>query len=322
MEQLSANKYLDKAERRMLLQRSDWKGLGEVCHTWLWIAAAFTLAGLYSNVFTIVIAFFILGGKQLACAIIMHDTSHYALFKKKSTNDFIGKWFGAYPVFNNLTQYRPYHYQHHVTTGTAEDPDISLTWGYPTSPKSMFRKFLRDLLGFTGIKGQLGLLAIHLGFYQYTMSREVRPTKNKHRSWSAFFKTGFNNLHGPILANLMLFAVLWLFGAPWLYLLWIGALLTTFNFSARVRSIAEHSVVDNPEDPLRNTRTTYANWLERMLFAPHHVNYHLEHHMLMSVPPYNLPKMHAILKQKGFYEEAGLLEKNYWNIIKLAIQKK
>lgn len=320
MEQLSANKYIPKTERKTLLQKSNWKGLWEICHTWFWIAAAFILAGIYPNILTIILALFILGGKQLACSIIMHDTSHYALFKKKSTNDFFGKWFGAYPVFNNLTQYRPYHYKHHITTGTSEDPDISLTWGYPTSPKSMIRKFLRDLLGPTGIKGQLGLLAIQLGFYQYTMSKEVKPIDQSKRPWSAFFKTAIKNLHGPILANAFLFCILWSFGAPWLYLLWIGALLTTFNFSARVRSIAEHSVVENPEDPLRNTRTTYANWLERMLFAPHYVNYHLEHHMLMSVPPYNLPKMHILLKERGFYEKAGLLEKNYWNVIKMAIK--
>lgn len=319
MEQLSANKYLRKPERKALMQKSDWKGFREVFHTWAWIAFAFAIAGTFPSILTIVLALFILGGKQLACSIIMHDTSHYALFRKKSVNNFVGKWLGAYPVFNNLEQYRPYHYKHHVTTGTSEDPDLSLTWGYPTSPKSMMRKMLRDLFGLTGIKGQLGLIAIQLGFYEYTMSRDVKPLDQSQRSWSSFFKTAIKNLYGPLLANLILFGILWLFNAPWLYLLWISALLTTFNFSARVRSIAEHSVVENPEDPLRNTRTTYANWLERMLFAPHFVNYHLEHHMLMGVPPYNLPKMHALLKERGFYNEAGLLENNYWNIIKLAM---
>lgn len=321
MEQLSANKYFSKSERKMLLQKSNWKGLWEVIHTWLWIAVAFILAGLYPNIITIIIALFIIGGKQLACSIIMHDASHYALFEKKSQNNFVGKWFGAYPVFNNLTQYRPYHYKHHMATGTSEDPDISLTWGYPTSKKSMFRKFFRDLTGLTGIKGQLGLIAIQLGFFKYTMSRDVQAIDQSNRSWSEFIKTAIKNLHGPVTANLILFVVLLFVGSPWLYLLWIGALLTTFNFSARVRSIAEHSIVENPEDSLRNTRTTYANWLERMLFAPHHVNYHLEHHMLMSVPPYNLPKMHTLLKQRGFYREAGILEKNYWNIIKLAFNR-
>ena len=40
----------------------------------------------------------------------------------------------------------------------------------------------------------------------------------------------------------------------------------------------------------------------------------------MAVPSYNLPKMHQLLKERGFYEK-GLLEKNYWSIIQLAIKK-
>ena len=82
--------------------------------------------------------------------------------------------------------------------------------------------------------------------------------------------------------------------------------------------MAEHAMVEDTEDTLRNTRTTYANWFEKLLFAPHHVNYHVEHHLLMSVPPYNLPKMHRLLKERGFYKE-GLLEQGYWDIVKMAI---
>jgi hypothetical protein len=43
--------------------------------------------------------------------------------------------------------------------------------------------------------------------------------------------------------------------------------------------------------------------------------------MMMGVPPYNLPKMHKLLIEKGFYNE-GLLENGYFDIIKLAVGKK
>jgi fatty acid desaturase len=43
-----------------------------------------------------------------------------------------------------------------------------------------------------------------------------------------------------------------------------------------------------------------------MLFAPHYVNYHAEHHLLMTVPPYNLRRMHSMFKERGFLEK-GLL---------------
>lgn len=73
-------------------------------------------------------------------------------------------------------------------------------------------------------------------------------------------------------------------------------------------------MVDDREDPNVNTRTTYANWIERMLFAPHNVNYHLEHHMLMGVPCYNLPKTHRLIKERGFYMN-GTLASNYLEIL-------
>ena len=82
--------------------------------------------------------------------------------------------------------------------------------------------------------------------------------------------------------------------------------------------MAEHSMVESTLDPHANTRTTYANLIERLLVAPHYVNYHAEHHMMMTVPPYNLPKMHDILLSKGFFEK-GPLEKGYLSLIKKAI---
>src|SRR5437763_12406945 len=42
-----------------------------------------------------------------------------------------------------------------------------------------------------------------------------------------------------------------------------------------------------------------ANWLGRALLFPHHVNYHLEHHLYPAVPHYRLPALHRLLEQKG-----------------------
>jgi fatty acid desaturase len=56
-------------------------------------------------------------------------------------------------------------------------------------------------------------------------------------------------------------------------------------------------VVGAADDPLRNTRTTLANLLERAFLAPYFVNYHLEHHLFYYVPCYNLPQLHRILRR-------------------------
>jgi fatty acid desaturase len=242
------------------------------------------------------------------------------MFTSRKVNQIIGNWLGAYPILQNLEQYRPYHREHHMYTGLDNDPDMSLTKGYPTTAFSMIRKILRDLVGATGVKAQIGVIAMHLGILKYNLGGVAERIKEK-RDWKESIISAFKNLCGPVTANLIMFGIFFLIGTPWLYLLWIGAMFTTYNFSLRVRSMAEHSVVEDRTDPQKNTRTTYANFIERILFAPYHVNYHVEHHLCMGAPSYNLPLMHDILLRKGFYDHANL-ESNYWAIVKMAIVSK
>ena len=73
----------------------------------------------------------------------------------------------------------------------------------------------------------------------------------------------------------------------------------------------------DPGNPLQNTRTTIARFWERLFIAPLRVNYHLEHHLLMMVPHYNLPRMHALLKERGVLDDA-LVERGYWGVLQRA----
>lgn len=313
--------YLSREELDEILLKSDWKGFLELAHTWGWIAFALALPALWLNPLTIIISLFILGGKQLGCAIIMHDCSHYAFFNSRKLNRFFGNWLGGYPIIQNLEDYRPYHFKHHRYTGTDEDPDLNLTTGYPTSKISMLRKISRDLAGLSGFKAFYGVLLMHFGIIKYNLGGLVEKIKAKDRNWKMMIKRAYIKLRGPIAFHAMFFTFLYAIDFWWLYILWWLAFFTTYNFSLRVRSIAEHSVVPDQNDSQKNTRTTYANFFERILFAPHHVNYHAEHHLLMAAPSYNYPKMHRILLKKGYFKE-GLLEPNYKRIITLAVSGK
>lgn len=310
-----------KDELKSLMERNDWKGAWELFQTWGWIAIAFAMAGVYPSPLTIIPALFILGGKQLACAIIMHDTAHLSLFRSKKLNTIVGACLGAWPIWQDMKRYRSYHLEHHLYTGTDVDPDLGLARGFPASRASMTRKISRDLLGMTGLKGQVGAWAMHLGFLKYELGgRIIREGKSGVPFGKRLLKA-LGRISGPLLSNLVLFGILWLCGAAWLYLLWIGALLTTYNFSIRIRAIAEHSVVPDRNNPHTNTRTIYANFLEKMLFAPLHVNYHAEHHLLMGAPSYNYPRMHKLLKARGYYNQ-GVLARGYGQVLKLAIKRK
>ena len=111
-------------------------------------------------------------------------------------------------------------------------------------------------------------------------------------------------------------------GVPELYLLWLVAYLTAYPLIARIRQVAEHANVPDlfNLDPRLNTRTTIPRWFERPFLCPNGVNYHVEHHLLASVPCHKLKALHYRLREKGFY--AGYehtLAQGYWDVIKRAV---
>ncbi|MFN3400793.1 MAG: fatty acid desaturase, partial [Ferrovibrio sp.] len=66
-----------------------------------------------------------------------------------------------------------------------------------------------------------------------------------------------------------------------------------------------------------NTRTTYANPLARLLLAPYWVNYHLEHHLLLSLPCWKLPAAHRLLLTKGLRDQMEVQE-SYLDVLRMA----
>ena len=312
MNVLPLKDYLSEHEIQYFHSKDNGLAAWELIQTWGWISISFLLVYVYPTIWTVIPALFIIGGKQLACAIIMHDAGHYALFTTKRANLLLGNIFGAWPIFHNVEQYAPYHLKHHLNAGLQEDPDLLLTRGYPTTRASLMRKFTRDLLGITGTKAFIGLIMMQMGFLKYNLGNSITKSKPEHLG-RAFIK----NLSGPIVANMIIFGILWFIQAPWLYLLWIGAYLTTFQFSLRVRSMAEHSMSPDPANPRQNSRTVNAGFLEKLLFAPLHVNYHAEHHLAMAVPSYRLPELRQAMEARDKIDY-GLEAPGYWSIIKRA----
>lgn len=289
----------ERAELHRIIDWRSWLSLGV---TWGLIAGAFAMVAYWPNVFTVVLAIFVIGARQLGLAVIMHEASHRSLFKRPELNDIVGNWLAAYPIWGDVEPYRQYHLQHHAKNWTEEDPDIALATPFPITRKSMGRKIWRDLSGQTGWKR-----------FKATLRRDLGRSKGKVRRDEA----GWTSLIGVASTNLALLAILAAFGHPELYLLWAVAWFTTYSLIMRVRAIAEHAMIDDPADPLRNTRTTEAGWWERLFVAPNRVNYHLEHHLLMAVPHYNLPKMHEMLRARGALDKACVAD-GYAEVLKLA----
>lgn len=320
---------LTPAEMEILLKKSDARGFVEIFTTWGIIAFAFAIVALWPHLPTIfvpiLVALVLIGNRHLALSILVHDACHHALFKTKGLNEFFGTWFAAAPELQSLGGYRHYHMQHHKYTGEdyqgdKGDPDIILTRNYPISKKSLTKWLLKDLTGRSAPRLYLGLLAMNLGLIKYDLSGRVVMLPQPKRSAWGWITLGTKKLFPFFLSNAVIFTALWLVGQPWLYLLWIASMMTTFQFFVRIRSIAEHGMLPRVSDMFQNTRTTEVSWWERLTFAPHHVNYHMEHHFLMAVPSYRLPQMHKILKSRGVFDKVYVAQ-GYADILRLATAK-
>jgi fatty acid desaturase len=272
-----------------------------VAANWGLTFAAMAAVAVWPNPLTLVAALIVIGTRQLGCAVLMHEAAHRSLFSSRAVNDWVGQWLCAYPIWSDLRAYRPYHLQHHAHTGTERDPDLGLIAPFPITRASLRRKVLRDLSGRTGWK-------FARAAFRRTFGRLEEPQARR----AAI---------GVATTNAVLIACLAAVGHAELYLLWAGAWLTTHTLVTRIRAIAEHALTPDPDDPLRNTRTTELRWWERLLIAPNRVNYHLEHHLLMTVPHYRLPEMHRLLSERGVLDHACIEPAGYAAILRNASSK-
>ena len=290
---------LTPAEIERLLIRNGWRSALSIALDWGLVFASLALVAAAPNLptaaLTVLVAIFVIGGRQLGLAVLMHEAAHRTLFANRRLNDFAGNWLCAYPIWADLAPYRTYHLKHHAKNWTAEDPDLGLATKFPVTRASLRRKIVRDLTGRVGWKRVKAVLA-----------RDLGPDG-----------PGWKNLRGVVITNAVLLGLLAFAAHPELYLLWVVAWFTTNSLATRIRSIAEHNMVPDPTDELRNTRTTLASWWERLLLAPNRVNFHLEHHLLMTVPFYNLPRLHRLLHDRGALDGA-LIERGYLGLLRRA----
>jgi fatty acid desaturase len=289
---LEASRLLTPEQVQRLRAKSDLAGALLVLHAWGLIFGSMALFVWWPNPLTFVIAVMVIGARQLGIAILMHDAAHGLLFDNRRLNEWIGTWLCAAPVFTSLQLYRPYHLTHHRHTQQTEDPDLGLSAPFPITRQSLWRKVVRDLSGRTAYQRRLEQL-------RRGLAKEVKA----------------------FIANLVLLGALSAIGYWWLYpLLWLLPLATWYQLVSRIRNIAEHAVVPDNDDPLRNTRTTIANFLERLFVAPYWVNYHLEHHLFMFVPCWRLPAAHRALLTLGLRDRMEI-QPGYAAVLRLATSR-
>ncbi|HEY4331443.1 MAG TPA: fatty acid desaturase, partial [Ilumatobacteraceae bacterium] len=200
------------------------------------------------------VVFVLMGRTHAQFASLMHEAAHRLLLKKKSINDWAGRWMLGYPSFTTTEGYRRVHMAHHREEFGPEEPDIPLYANYPVPADSLRRKLVRDATGRTGLK----LLRQQL---RGLRNPDLTARHVQYKIWSV---------------QIVLLAASIATGVWWLYpLFWLLPYLTVWRVINRLRSIAEHGGMSASKDRRVTTHSVRQRPLARFLLVPYNIGWHL-----------------------------------------------
>ncbi len=228
-----------------------------------------------------VAAFLLMPIAQNRLFILHHEAAHRVLFSNRRLNDLIGINLVGWLTFGTGGHgYRVGHMNHHRDEFGPKEPDFGLYARYPITSASMRRKHRRDLTGVSA--------------FRIIRPRFQRLGQVHHRRLTYRFLAG----------QALVLAAFWASGHPWLYLLlWVLPWATLYQGLNRIRAIAEHGGMTRSGDRRRTTHHVHQSLAARMVMVPFSVGYHLAHHVDMTVPYRNLPRLHRALVADGYLGE-------------------
>jgi fatty acid desaturase len=205
-------------------------------------------------------------------ANLMHEGIHGTLFRHRHWDRWFGFAMGA-PALFCVSAYSVNHLLHHRHNRTQEDPDEFTNVSDNKTVLSVFYYFCL-------------VFGVYLFLLRVPYVALTRGTSQQRRQ--VILEQGL-----VLLIVAAVFAACWRYGHlaalahVWLIPLTFAAVL------GNVRGWAEHTQTRGGH-PLMETRTVTSNPL--FSFLNLNLNYHLEHHLFPGVPWYNLPKVHALLR--------------------------
>lgn len=290
---------------RELSRVDNCKSACVIAQQWLVIAAAIAASVFIDRWYLYLAAIVVIAAKQHALAVIVHDATHYRVFKSRFVNEYMGNLFCAFPIFISIQGYRGDHQLHHLWTNTREDPylhmfDKDKAWQWPKTTGQALWQILTDVTG-VNILRNLKLIRRWAPIGQWLMHNR-NPQLNRRVTADALYYLAFWT---TILSILTLLGALKMF-----LLLWMLPVFTFYVLFSRLRWISEHPYGSLTEIGFK-IRHVESTSLERFFIAPLNVNYHIAHHLFPAVPLYNLPYAHHRLLQHSAYREAADRYRSY-----------
>jgi fatty acid desaturase len=282
---------LDPVRLRELSRIRPWRALSIVLAQWAVILGTAALCETVRHLVAYVAAVFVIGARQHALTVVVHDAVHYRFLPEKRWNDWIANVLAGWPTFLPVELFRAAHGPHHRYLGEKRDGNriawkthdpagaLNPEWTYPKSGFGLAWKILRRASGWTG------LLWITRGLGTPATLR-----------WRFPRTALFISYHAMVLVCALLTGA----GRP-ILMYWIVPYCTWHIAIQYVRLVCEHSGRISDHRGFNSTRSTVPGFIGRAFVLPCHVGYHIEHHWYPSVPSYNLPELHRVFSEDSVF---------------------
>jgi len=280
---------IDTEVLKNLSRLKPWRSFLAIALDWVIVILCIVLCELVSYWFY-PLAFVIVGSRFHGLEAMMHEATHFRLHPNKKINEFIGELM-VWPIGLSLFLYRKIrHFAHHKNIGTVKDSHVFQSY-QKESTRYDVPKPLPQLLSSCFSVASRFPIEVWLGQLYTTAILLPRFSKVLGILWIGFQMT----IVALVVAGSFLLGpkVAWIY-----FLFFVLPLLWVALFSRYLRLLTEHFGI--PVDRQHaiqgsETRTVLVSWPMRVIFWPHNLNYHVEHHWYPSVPFYNLPALHQEL---------------------------
>lgn len=220
-----------------------------------------------------------------------HESLHGTPFKTDWMNDWLYNLASFMQIWNPVI-WRWSHMRHHTdTTIVGRDPEI----GTMRPPQLILMAL--NIVGLTSVPRNLLALARHAIGHFTADERDFTPADELPKAaWVARIHLA---IHASVWLSFVHFGTilpLMLIGLPRAYGVWLLLIIGLSQHAGLAEDVLDHRL---------NSRTIYLPLPLRFIYW--NMNYHVEHHMFMMVPYYNLPRLHELIKHdcpraKGLWE--------------------
>ena len=286
---------VDKKELKKLCEKSDWSGFK---HMIIFFGSLFLVGYLayisWGTWWSLL--FFLIYGNIYACSdSLWHETNHKTAFKSKFWNNFF------YQIACFMDNFEPVrwrwsHFKHHGHTAFDDPHDFEIAIRKPTDIFLFFSYLIPFGTVFIFHKSlQVETIKHALGFTTDVMKQCI-PERERSKCRNS------SRIHVSIWLIAILVSIIYQSWLPVLYIVLPGfygkTLIASFG-------LTQHTgLQENIKDHRYSTRTVYLNPIFSFLYW--HMEYHIEHHMFPTVPSYNLPKLHSLIKNQMPPAKKGL----------------